>query len=59
MLKFIPKNQRSKKAQKAANAKSRAPRPAIKLITVRHKSKKDYDRKRNKTAVKTELQNNP
>jgi len=48
MLKFIPKSKRSKRAQKATNAKARAPRPAIKLVTIRHKSKKSYDRKQNK-----------
>ena len=48
MLKFIPKTKRSKKAQKETDLKSRAPRPAIKIVTVRHKSKKDYDRKLNK-----------
>ena len=48
MLKFIPKDKRSKRAKKEANQKARAPRPAIKLTTVRHKSKKSYNRQENK-----------
>ena len=55
MEKFVPFLKKSKKQRQVASAKKRTVRPAIRTTTVRHKSAKDYDRKRVKAAVEDEL----